>query len=144
MRWKRQDQRGLQRQDCDKAVCALRWKRLKMKIVFVMLYLLWSMSAWLATVKYMTLPHWNRRWPYEPRQYEKERWLDMTWCELFWFALIALTPGSVAMNLYWLWVAYQNYRNKNEGRHMFYLPKLWMPKCRLPKCSVAIRGRDVE
>lgn len=104
-------------------------------------YLLFSFSGWLATVKFFTLGDWDEDWRVRGA-YRKEPGFDLSWCEVFWFAVVALVPVvNVGMNSFWFWVLYQQYRDRHEGRHLFELSEVKLPKCNLPQCPVAIKAR---
>lgn len=100
--------------------------------IIISVYLLFCLSGFVAVVKFFTMPHWN--------SYAKEYYdgLDVSWCDLFWIALLSLIPlANVSMNAFWLWILRQQFKR----RPLIKWPKFTLPKCKLPKCPIAIRGK---
>lgn len=100
--------------------------------ILVAAYLLFSFSGWLAVVKFFTLPHWERN--YFGTGYKQSPGFDLSWCGAIAFGALSLIPlAGAAMNSYWAWVLYQQYRNRHEGKHVF----------RARKCPVAIKAKKI-
>ena len=100
----------------------------EMDWVLVVAYLLFSASGFLALVKYFTMPQYD----------DDDDGLDVSWCEVFAFAIVSLIPMmNVAANSFWLWVL----RQQIKRRPLIRWPKFNLPKISFPKCPIAVRGR---
>lgn len=106
---------------------------------FIVSYLAFSASGWLAVVKFFTYPHTEKSWP-AGNSYRVVPGLDLSWCECVVFAAISLLPFvNISMNLFWLWVL----RQKIKRRPLVNWPRFVFQKGKLPKCPVAIQGRKL-
>src|ERR1700688_3568250 len=110
-----------------------------MILLFVILYLSFCFTGWLAVVKYFVTPHTEKN--YFGPGYHLESGLDLSWCECFAMAVIALLPvANISMNLFWFWV----WRQYIKRRPLINWPRFRFPKYKLPKCHVAIRAKSVR
>lgn len=105
--------------------------------LFIIAYLAFAFSGWVAVVKFFTNPHTEQNW--RDSGYHLESGQDLSWCESIAFAVLALLPINISMNLFWFWV----WRQHIKRRPLINWPKFKLPKCRLPKCPVAIRGTKI-
>lgn len=103
--------------------------------LYIIAYLVFCFSGWLATVKFFITPHVTRNC--FDTGYYTEAGLNLSWCDCAAMAVLALVPiANISMNLFWLWV----WRQHIKRRPLIRWPDFKFPKYRFPKCSIAIRG----
>jgi hypothetical protein len=106
----------------------------KTEAEFIIAYLLFSFSGFVAVVKFFTNPHVKELCGV----YRTEAGLDLSWCEVILIAVISLLPVlQISGNLFWFWV----FRQHIKRRPLINWPCIKFPRWNLPKCPIAIRGK---
>lgn len=104
-------------------------------MLFVIAYLAFCFTGWLATIKLFT----DTRKRYSVlRGVWIQEGVDLSWCEVIAMALFSLVPiVNISMNILWL----DALRQKINRWPLINWPKISLPQFKLPKCPIAIHGK---